>query len=46
LINSSGVQRTSVLVSGGVVGRKYEVVNTVTLSNGAIEESVLQVEVS
>jgi len=46
LISSGGVQRTTVIVSGGAAGKKYEVRNIVTLSNGAVEESALLVEVS
>lgn len=43
LINVDGVQSVTALISGGTVGGKGEVRNVVTLSNGAIEESVLQV---
>jgi len=46
LVNTGGVQRTSALVSGGVPGKKYEVRNTITLANGAVEQSALMVEVS
>jgi hypothetical protein len=46
LVNTDGVQRTSVIVGGGAVGRKYEVRNIITLASGAIEESVLLVEIS
>lgn len=44
LVNTDGVQQVTALISGGVSGRKGEVRNIVTLSNGAIEESVLLVE--
>lgn len=46
MINTNGSQRTWLLVAGGVAGRKYEVKNTITLSNGAVEESALLVEIS
>ena len=46
LTNTNGVQRTSAIVSGGAPGRKYEVRNIITLSNGAVEESALLVEVN
>jgi hypothetical protein len=46
LVNTGGVQATSALVGGGVVGLKYVVTNTVTLSDGAVEESALQVSIA
>ena len=45
LVNTGGSQVATVHVSGGVAGRQYEVTNTITLADGAIEESRLLVSV-
>jgi hypothetical protein len=45
LANTGGVQLASIEVSGGTAGNTYWVANTVTLSDGTIEESVLEVSV-
>ncbi len=46
LVNTNGQQVAAVMVAGGAVGETYEVSNSVTLSDGSIEESVLKVTVS
>jgi len=43
--NTAGRQVVSALVGGGEEGRTYEVTNTVTLSDGAVEVSIIEVEV-
>ena len=43
-INSDGVQSTSVQMVGGTAGTEYDITNTVTLSTGAVEESIVEVE--
>jgi hypothetical protein len=43
--NTAGRQVVSALIAGGTAGRKYEVKNTVTLSDGAVEVSILEVSV-
>ena len=46
MVNTGGVQTTSVQMVGGTLGTTYDVTNTVTLSTGAIEESIVEVEVN
>ena len=46
LVNTSGAQVATVQVSGGTVGQTYEVLNTITLADGSIEESRLRVTVA
>jgi hypothetical protein len=46
LVNTDGSQIATAQVSGGTVDELYEVTNTVTLSDGSIEESMLLVKIS
>jgi hypothetical protein len=46
LVNTGGEQAAYVDVSGGVEGEVYEVVNVVTLSDGTIEESIIELQVA
>lgn len=45
LDNTNGVQRVSALVAGGTEGEVYEVTNTATMADGAIEQSIIEVHV-
>jgi hypothetical protein len=45
LVNTGGAQVATVQVSGGVMGSDYEVLNTITLEDGSVEESRLLVQV-
>lgn len=45
LTNTEGVQIVTVEVSGGTAGQTFDITNVVTLSDGAVEESVLEVKV-
>lgn len=45
-VNTNGDQKASAQVSGGSVGVSYEVKNIVTLSTGAVEESVVEYTIS
>ena len=46
IVNTDGVQQTSAQFVGGTAGGTYDATNTVTLSTGAIEESIVEVEVN
>ena len=46
LVNTNGTQIASLHADGGVEGTTYYVVNTITLSDGSEEESVLKVTVN
>jgi hypothetical protein len=45
LTNTGGAQIVAVDVSGGTAGQTYDITNTVTLSDGTVEESVIRVSV-
>ena len=46
IINTDGVQSVSAQFVGGTAGATHDATNTVTLSTGAIEESIVEVEVN
>ena len=46
IVNTDGVQTVSAQMVGGTAGATYDITNTVTLSTGAIEESIIEVEVN
>ena len=45
LTNTGGAQIVAVDVSSGTAGQTYDITNTVTLSDGAVEQSILEVSV-
>jgi hypothetical protein len=45
-VNTGGSQVVTALISGGTAGRRYEITNTVTLSDSSIEQSVLRLRIS
>jgi hypothetical protein len=45
LVNTNGVQQATAQISGGTLAASYEVTNLVTLANGAVEESILVVDI-
>jgi hypothetical protein len=46
VVNTGGAQIAHVEVAGGVAGESYEVVNVVVLSDGTVEESIIEVTVA